>query len=126
MNTVEFICSPDISQGLGVVSYVALVDASIPINNFTVFNNYTIGDEDASDIFFGHLNDDEVLNAQDTLIALNISLGRCDDLTDAIILTANVTGDGKIDKNDALGIADAFIYNDNEYEVVNKAMTVFN
>ena len=44
--------------------------------------------------------------------------------TDKKIISANVNGDGRIDTYDALGIVEAFVYDDNEYSIVAKATTI--
>ncbi|MBQ7293421.1 MAG: hypothetical protein IJW79_06755 [Clostridia bacterium] len=124
-NTIELKYSTDISEKLGVATYIALVDSAIAIADFENADYYTVGDTSDS-VTFGDINGDGVINAQDALAAVDMWLRKGDAPTDGDILTANVNGDGRIDTYDALGIVEAFVYGDSEYAVVTKATTIFN
>ena len=123
--TVEFKYSPEISEKMGIDSYVALVAADMDMDAFENADNYNIDEADADSITFGDLNGDDTINAQDALAAVDMWLRKGDAPADDDILTANVNGDGRIDTYDALGIVEAFLNGDREYAVVTKATTIF-
>ncbi len=120
-NAIEFLYSSEISEKLGISTYVALVDASISMTSFNNAEYYTIG-ESASTIAFGDSNSDGVVNAQDALAAVNAWL-RKTDVDDMDILTLNVNGDSRLNTFDALGIVEAFV-NSTDYAVVTKAASL--
>ena len=122
-NPVEFRYSAEITAKTGVSTYVALVDAAIPMEHFINDLYYTIPGGDAGAVSFGDANGDGVLNAQDALAAVDTWLRRGEDPTDLQILTMNVNGDSRINTFDALGIVEAFV-NGTEYGVVTKAATI--
>ena len=122
-NTIDFKYSAEISAKTGVATYVALVDASIPMENFVNENYFTIPGGNATAISFGDTNGDGVVNAQDALNVTNTWLRKGDEPTDDQILTMNVNGDSRINTFDALGIVEAFV-NKSDYIVVTKAATI--
>ena len=122
-NTIDFKYSAEISAKTGVATYVALVDASIPMENFVNENYFTIPGGNATAISFGDTNGDGVINAQDALNVTNTWLRKGDEPTDDQILTMNVNGDSRINTFDALGIVEAFV-NKSDYIVVTKAATI--
>jgi hypothetical protein len=115
--------SREISEKTGIATYVALVDASITMEQFANKQNFTLSADAASEITFGDANGDGVINAQDALAAVDAWLRKGDAPTDDQILTMNVNGDSRINTFDALGIVEAFV-NNAEYIVVTKAATI--
>ena len=124
-NIVELKYSAEISAKLGVIAYVALVDADIAIENFENADYFIIEEANADSITFGDINGDGVINAQDALAAVDMWLRKGDAPTDDDILSANVNGDGRMDTYDALAIVEAFVYDDRQYAIVTKATTIF-
>ena len=122
-NTVEFKYSAEISAKTGVATYVALVDASIPMENFVNASCFTISGGSAESLTFGDTNGDGVVNAQDALNVVDAWLRKGDAPDDGQILIMNVNGDSRINTFDALGIVEAFV-NKTDYIVVTKAATI--
>ena len=123
-NEIEFKYSEEITSKTGIASYVALVDSSISMENFVKIENYDIKiDEDASNILFGDINADGVINAQDALAAVDFWLRKGDAPTDDQILAVNINSDSRINTFDALGIVEHFV-NNSEYGVITKAATL--
>ena len=122
-NTIEFSYSEEISAKSGVATYVALVNASIPMENFVNKNNFILPGGTAEDLHFGDTNADGVINAQDALNVVDTWLRKGDEPTDEEILTMNVNGDSRINTFDALGIVEAFV-NKSDYIVITKAATI--
>ena len=122
-NMIDFKYSAEISATTGVATYVALVDASIAMENFVNENYFTIPGGKATTISFGDSNGDGVVNAQDALNTVDAWLRKGDEPDDDQILTMNVNGDSRINTFDALGIVEAFV-NKSDYIVVTKAATI--
>jgi hypothetical protein len=123
---IEFLYSAEISTKTGISTYVALVDASIAMENFATKANYKYNTSaKAETIRFADANKDKVVNAQDALAAVNAWLRKGDALTDMDILTMNINSDSRINTFDALGIVEAFV-NGTEYNVITKAATTRN
>ena len=122
-NAVEFQYSAEITAKTGVSTYVALVDASIAMENFVNKSNFTIAASGAATITFADANGDGVINAQDALAAVDTWLRKSDAPTGDQILVLNVNGDSRINTFDALGIVEAFV-NGSTYGVVTKAATL--
>ena len=122
-NTIAFHYSQEISAKTGIATYVALVDASLPIENFVNESYFSISGGNAPSITFGDTNGDGVINAQDALNVVDTWLRKGDAPTDDQILTMNVNGDSRINTFDALGIVEAFV-NKTDYIVVTKAATI--
>jgi hypothetical protein len=80
-------------------------------------------DEDASNILFGDINADGVINAQDALAAVDFWLRKGVAPTDDQILAVNINSDSRINTFDALGIVEHFV-NNSEYGVITKAATL--
>ncbi len=120
---VEFQYSAEITAKTGIATYVALVDASIAMENFVEEGYFTIPGGDATTITFGDTNGDGVINAQDALAVVDAWLRKGDAPSDDEILTMNVNGDSRINTFDALGIVEAFV-NKTDYIVVTKAATI--
>ena len=123
-NAVEFRYSSEISASTGVATYVALVDAAIPMENFIQEQNFRLSGT-ADEIFFGDTNGDGVLNAQDALAVVDAWLRKGEEPTDDQILTMNVNGDSRINTFDALGIVEKFV-NGTVYGIVTKASVLNN
>ena len=119
----EFKYSAEISEKTGVATYVALVDASTPMEQFVNKANFTITEDTAATITFGDSNGDGVINAQDALAAVDTWLRKADAPNDDEILALNVNSDSRINTFDALGIVEAFV-DDSEYLIVTKATTL--
>lgn len=119
-NEIVFKYSPEITEKTGVSTYVALVDASVAMENFAKKVNYTVASAQADQVTFGDTNGDGVVNAQDALAEVNAWLRVGDELTDDDILTMNVNGDSRINTFDALGVVEAFV-NGSDFGVVTKA-----
>ena len=119
----EFKYSAEISEKTGVATYVALVDASIDMEQFVNKANFTITEDTAATITFGDSNGDGVINAQDALAAVDTWLRKTDAPDDDEILALNVNSDSRINTFDALGIVEAFV-DDSEYLIVTKAATL--
>lgn len=122
-NTIAFQYSPEITDKTGVDSYVALVDASIAMENFIDKDNFTLNEEETENLIFGDSNGDNVVNAQDALAVVNFWIRKGDAPKDDQILALNVNGDSRLNTFDALGIVEAFV-NNSEYTVVTKAATL--
>ena len=122
-NAVEFKYSAEISEKTGVSTYVALVDAAIPMEHFVNDLYFTIPGGNAPAITFGDSNGDGILNAQDALAAVDAWLRKGEAPDDDGILTMNVNGDSRINTFDALGIVEKFV-SGSEYGVVTKAATI--
>ena len=123
INTYEFLYSAEITEKTGVSTYVALVNAVLPMSSFVAETNFTVTNGTADAITFGDSNNDGIVNAQDALAAVNAWLRVGEELTDTGILTLNVNGDSRINTFDALGILEAFV-NGADYGVVTKAATI--
>jgi hypothetical protein len=119
-NQYVFKYSAEISAKTGIATYVALVDASIDMAQFSNKQNFTFAEAAAAEITFGDTNGDGVINAQDALAAVDTWLRKGDQPTDRQILTTNVNGDSRINTFDALGIVEKFL-SGNEWSVVTKA-----
>ena len=122
-NAVEFKYNAEISKKTGVSTYVALVDAAIPMEHFVNDLYFTIPGGNAPAITFGDSNGDGILNAQDALAAVDAWLRKGETPDDNGILTMNVNGDSRINTFDALGIVEKFV-SGSEYGVVTKAATI--
>lgn len=120
---VQFRYSEEISEKSGVATYVALVDASIAMEEFVKEENFAIANEVGETITFGDSNSDGVVNAQDALAAVDAWLRKSGEPSDLQILTLNVNGDSRINTFDALGIVEAFV-DGSDYGVVTKAATI--
>ncbi len=119
-NKVAFLLSTEISEKIGIPTYVAIVDASLDMTKFIKEENFTISDRGAKKIAFGDANIDGVVNAQDALSVVDCWLRKGKEPSDTEILALNVNGDSRINTFDALGIVEAFV-NDYNYTVVTKA-----
>lgn len=124
-NTYDFMYSDAVTKKTGIMSYVALVDSSIKLENFVNADNFTVGTKAGSELVFGDANGDGVINAQDALNSVNAWLRKTDAPTDTEILRLNVNSDSRINTFDALGIVEYFVHG-NEYIIVNKAATAYN
>ena len=113
----------EISAKTGIATYVALVDASIAMEQFVNKLNFTFTEDAATNIKFGDTNGDGVVNAQDALNAVDAWLRKGDAPTDDQILTLNVNGDTRINTFDALGIVEKFV-DGSDFGVVTKAATI--
>ena len=122
-NTIEFQYSAEISAKTGVSTYVAIVDATISMENFVNESYFTFPGGNATAVAFGDINGDGTINAQDALAVVDAWLRKGDEPTDAQILTMNVNGDSRINTFDALGIVENFV-SGSEYGVVTKAATI--
>ena len=120
--TIAFTYSSEITHKTGVATFVALVDESIPTENF-VNKSFMVLSGSASSLTFGDTNGDGIVNAQDALSVVDAWLRKGDAPTDDQILTMNVNGDSRINTFDALGIVEAFV-NNCDYIVVTKAATI--
>lgn len=110
-----------LSEKLGVCTYVAMVSADTDLSAFANAANYTYDENETADALdFGDTNSDGVINAQDALNAANAWLRKTDAPDDEGILRTNVTGDGRINTSDALGIVENFV-NGDDFGVVAKA-----
>ena len=115
--------SREISEKTGIATYVALVDATIEMENFANKLNFTLTEDAATNIMFGDTNGDGVVNAQDALNAVDAWLRKGDAPTDDQILTLNVNGDSRINTFDALGIVEKFV-DGSDLGIVTKAATI--
>jgi len=120
---VEFLYSNEITEKTGSLSYVALVDASTQMTEFTKLSNYTFENASPSSLAFGDSNGDGVINAQDALDAVDAWLRKGEEPANQEILAMNVNGDSRINTFDALGIVEAFV-DQSEFVVVVKAATL--
>ena len=121
---ITFLYNKAISEKIGVSTYVALVDASLAMEQFINRNNFTIGAVTPDELIFGDANGDGIINAQDALAAVDAWLRKGDAPDDLDVLTLNINGDSRINTFDALGIVEAFV-NSSTYGVVTKAATQF-
>ena len=122
-NQYAFKYSAEISAKTGIATYVALVDASIAMENFANKQNFTFTEDTAAQIIFGDTNGDGVINAQDALNTVDAWLRKGDAPTDDQILTMNVNGDSRVNTFDALGIVEKFV-DGSDLGVVTKAATI--
>ncbi len=122
-NQYVFKYSAEISEKTGIATYVALVDASIAMEQFVNKLNFTFSEDAATNIQFGDTNGDGVVNAQDALNAVDAWLRKGDAPTDDQILTLNVNSDSRINTFDALGIVEKFV-DGSDFGVVTKAATI--
>lgn len=123
VNKYDFQYSREISNKTGSDTYIALVDASIDMIQFSNKSNFTFEEDKSKEITFGDSNGDSVINAQDALAAVDIWLRKKDAPTDDGILVLNVNGDSCINTFDALEIVEAFV-NQKEYDVVVKMLAL--
>ena len=121
-NQYEFKYSEEISKKTGIATYIALVDATIEMAQFSNKANFDFANETATTIQFGDTNGDGVVNAQDALNTVDAWLRKGDAPTDDQILTMNINSDSRINTFDALGIVEAFV-NETDHIVVTKAAT---
>ena len=112
--------SSEISEKTGVSTYVALVDSSIPMENFIERDYWIISEASAATILFGDINGDGVVNAQDALAVVDAWLRKDGQPSDDKIVLMNINADSRINTFDALGIVEAFI-NGTEFYIVSKA-----
>ena len=111
-----------LTEKTGVCTYVAMVPADTELAQFSNAANYTYDETKTADALdFGDTNSDGVINAQDALNAANAWLRKTDAPDDEGILRTNVTGDGRINTSDALGIVENFV-NGDDFGVVAKAV----
>jgi hypothetical protein len=122
-NAYIFKYSEEISAKTGIATYVALVDASIAMEQFVNKLNFTFTEDTATNITFGDANNDGVVNAQDALNAVDAWLRKGEEPTDDQILTLNVNSDSRINTFDALGIVEKFV-DGSDFGVVTKAATI--
>lgn len=124
-NEYEFKYSEEISANSGINTYVALVDATIEMTQFENAANIKVETEaeKISKIIFGDSNNDEVVNAQDALAAVDAWLRKVEEPSDDEILALNVNGDSRINTFDALGIVEAFV-DGSEYMIITNAATL--
>ena len=122
-NQYVFKYSEEISVKTGIATYVALVDASIAMEQFVNKLNFTFTEDAATNIKFGDTNGDGVVNAQDALNTVDAWMRKGDAPTDDQILTLNVNGDTRINTFDALGIVEKFV-DGSDFGVVTKAATI--
>lgn len=120
----EFRYNSKLSAKSGIAVYVAIVDESIEMSRFVSYYNFTIDEEtEASKLTFGDVNNDETVNAQDALMAVDTWLRKTSAPSDEEILALNVNGDSRINTFDALGIVEAFV-DGSDYLVVTKALNL--
>lgn len=119
-NNTTMSYSEEFTTKKGVKTYVALVDLTIPLDDFNDINNYLIDDSlTPSTVSFGDVNNDETINAQDALNTLSAWLRKSDAPEGLDIVRMNVTGDSRINTYDALGIMEYYV-NGSEYKVLSK------
>ena len=122
-NTYDMKYSQEISNKTGIATYVALVDAAIPMEQFVDKANFTLTQATVDQITFGDSNGDGVINAQDALAAVDCWLRKAEEPTDDQILIMNVNADSRINTFDALGIVEKFV-NGSDFGIVTKAATI--
>lgn len=111
-----------LTEKTGVCTYVAMVPADTDLSEFSNVANYIYDETRTADALdFGDTNSDGVINAQDALNAANAWLRKTAAPDDEGILRTNVTGDGRINTSDALGIVENFV-NGDDFGVVAKAV----
>jgi len=120
---IPFCYSKQISDKSGITTYVALVDASIAMEEFVKEENIVLTEGTDDGVTFGDSNSDGVVNAQDALAAVDAWLRKGNAPEDLQILTLNVNGDSRINTFDAIGIMEAFV-DGSDYGVVTKAATI--
>ena len=119
-HTFDLQYSQQITDKTGIATYIALVDASVPMENFVKEDYLTISADSAESLCFGDANGDGVVNAQDALAVVDAWLRKGETPTDDRILAMNVNGDSRINTFDALAIAEAFV-SKKEYLIITKA-----
>ena len=119
----NFKYSTEISAKTGVATYLALVDAELPMENFVNAEYMKVVGGQAEALILGDTNGDGVINAQDALNIVDAWTRRGDAPDGDAILSMNVNGDSRINTFDALGIVEAFV-NNSEYVLITKAATI--
>ena len=119
----DLIYSKEMQNG-DIHTYVALVDASILMENFINKDYYRLEKESdpADTITFGDTDGNETINAQDALAAVDAWLRKGVAPEGEAILVLNVNGDSRINTYDALGIVEHFV-DGSDYGVVRRAAT---
>lgn len=121
----EFKYSEQLSEATKIPTYIALVDASIEMQQFVLKQNFIMTDEETDTITFGDANGDGVINAQDALTAVDTWLRKEEAPSDDGILALNVNGDSRINTFDALGMVEVFV-NGTEHVIVTKVKSLNN
>ena len=103
-----FYYSEEISDKMGIATYVALVSVDTSLESLSDASGYTFAGDVVS-IKFADTNDDGVINAQDALDVVSTWLRKIDEPQGKSILVMNVTADARIDTVDALAIIESFI-----------------
>ena len=124
-DTIEMKYNAAVSEKTGVSTYLAIIASDKALDGFIAPTNYTITEDTATELTFGDINGDGVINAQDALNSVNFWLRKSDAPDDDEILATNVTCDSRINTFDALGIVEYFV-DGSEFAIVNRAATVKN
>lgn len=116
----QFYYSNNLSTKNGVDTYIAIVDKNVSLDDLNNVENYNIiSSNSILEITFGDTNSDKIINAQDALDTISAWVRKTDAPDDIKILEMNVTGDSRINTNDALGIMEYYV-NGAEFGVLNK------
>mgnify|MGYP002517192859 CR=1 FL=1 len=123
---VEFFFNRALTDKSGLVTYVAVVPAALPMEELVKLENFSFAEgTECGSVQFGDVNDDGVLNAQDALNTVNLWLRRATGVSDKQILCANVNSDSRINTFDALGMAESYV-NGTEFAVILKTVNKMN
>ncbi|MBU5487073.1 DUF4430 domain-containing protein [Clostridium sp. MSJ-8] len=116
----QFYYSSNLSNKNGVDTYIAIVDKNVTLDDLNNAENYNVISSDSLlEITFGDTNSDKIINAQDALDTISAWVRKTEAPDDIKILEMNVTGDSRINTNDALGIMEYYV-NGAEFGVLNK------
>ena len=120
----ELFYSPQITEKVGAVTYIALLDEEITAECYECSENYIKSEDEAESIIFGDFNADGIINANDALSAVDIWLCKDKAPDDYQILAANINGDSCIDTYDALGISEYFVYNNTDFDIIARSANI--
>lgn len=120
---IEFYFSPEMMDKSGIDTYVALVDYDIRMEDLVDVENYKVSKGMPEEIYFGDINGDDLINAQDALAIVNAWIRKSEAPDNEEILLMNVNGDSRINTYDALAIVEYFV-DRHEWAIITKASTL--
>lgn len=104
----EFAYAGEISEKIGTLVYVALVDTDTEMSCLANPENYSILAEDKN-FLLGDTDCNGILNAQDALMIIQLWMRRSKITDNMQLLAMDVNGDGRINIADAKAIESAFV-----------------
>ncbi len=110
-NSAQLFKSPEMSNRSGVLTYIALVDRDVSLDDLDSASNYASYAQAQESVNFGDVNGDGYINAQDALNTLSSWTRKTDSPNSKTTLSMNVTGDACIDTSDVLSMVEYYISN---------------